>query len=144
MNIAPIFISDSNEDLSKAIIIDGDQHSVWAYILEIDGENQNLIFDGFICSRGTIVKDGAEVKKYISQDFQPPLMKKYKNEYSVQESLSDEHFTIEWDTSKLEVKVKLKNELYLIMNILKKESYSKATSMTGPYGIMIEEYEMNN
>lgn len=135
-----IFLSEVNEHLERAIVIDGDQHTIWAYCLKKVNDKQELLFDGFICSRGTVVKNSQEVKNFIDNDLQPPLMDKYVNEYSIHQSLCSEDFKIEWNNASYMIKIFINDILYLVMDINKGISYSKSILKEGPYGRTINEY----
>lgn len=136
-----IFVSEVNEQIERAIIIDGDEHSVYAYCMKVIDDQQELMFHGFICSRGTVVNFSKEVGNFIGQDFQPPLMEEYRNEYSVGESILNEDFRIEWEEKEKVIKVFLSGVLYLIMDMASQTSYSKSVSKEGPYGRSIDEYD---
>lgn len=136
-----IFVSEINETIERAIIIDGDEHTVWAYLLKMVNEEQELLFEGFICSRGTIVDESTDVNEYIDKGFQPPLLRNYRNEFSMHKNLTNEDFEIIWEIENNRVKVLLKKELYLIMDYKHESSYSKSISNEGPYGKLINEYE---
>lgn len=134
-----IFVSEINAQLKKAIVIDGDQHTVWAYCMEMINDEQELLFDGFLCSRGTTVNESEDVKQYISNDLQPPLMAAYKNEYSIHNSIVNSDFKIEWNGEN--VNVYINDTLFLIMDTKNKISYSKSINQKGPYGIPISAYK---
>lgn len=124
-----IYITVSNEKENLRLIIDGDDHSVWAYV--IDAKNQ-ISFDGFLCSRGTVVDTFDRVNELASNDFHPPLMKDFANEYSVHSEIQNDDIRIDWD--KHLIQVSINDEVYLKMDVRKKESYSKALSKNGAYG----------
>lgn len=100
-----IFISDFNENVNKTLVIEGDEHSVWAYVLNrIDGQN-NIEFQGLLCSRGTLVEDENKIGDYINQGFAPPLLRNFSNEHSVIEELTMKNISIFWDQEKVGVLV---------------------------------------
>lgn len=133
-----IFISEINDQINKALVIDGDQHTVWAYCMEMINDEQELLFNGFLCSRGTIVNKSEDVKRYIGNDLQPPLLETYTNEYSIHNSIVNSDFQIEWKSEV--VKVYINQTLYLIMDMKNRISYSKSINQEGPYGIPISKY----
>lgn len=137
-----IYISEVNESKDFGIVVEGDEHSIWAYFLEIEGDEHKVLFDGFICSRGTVLDSTNEVKNYLKQGKSPPLAKDYLSEYSVHKDVTNEDFEIQW--LKNEIHISMKNEVYLIMNIDEKKSYSKSISRTGPYGHTLDEYKEEN
>lgn len=134
-----ILVSEINEELNKAVVIDGDQHTVWAYCMEMINDEQELLFDGFLCSRGTIVSDSKEVQNYIENELQPPLMEGYKNKYSIHAAIVNDDFKIKWERNT--IRVYINETLYLIMNMKNRISYSKSITKEGPYGKPISNYE---
>lgn len=137
-----IFISDVNMQIARTIVVEGDQHTIWAYCMEMVNEEQEFLFDGFICSRGTLVFDSKAVKNFIDKGLSPPLMERYKNEYSICESVSNDDFEIQWEIEKQLVKIFLNEVLYLIMDLKNACSYSKSILKEGPYGIPIGEFSI--
>ena len=71
--------------------------------MEILNDEQELLFDGFLCSRGTIVDESEDVERYINNDLQPPLMESYKNEYSIHNSIVNSDLKIEWSGEEVKV-----------------------------------------
>lgn len=134
-----IFVSEINRELNRAIVIDGDQHTVWAYCMEMINDEQELLFDGFLCSRGTIVTESEEVQNYIKNGLQPPLMEEYKNEFSIHSAIINDDFKTKWDRNT--IKVYINETLYLVMNMKDQISYSKSIIKEGPYGEPISKYE---
>jgi hypothetical protein len=137
-----IYLSKTNNEQNREVIVEGDDHSVWAYVLKHSDESIGLEFDGFVCSRGTLVENSKEIKGFIDKAISPPLLKKYSNEFSIQKSIENENIVIEWNGN--EIKVKLNGIDFLIMDIKNQKSYSKATSENGPYGIPILEKTNHN
>jgi hypothetical protein len=135
-----IFISEINERINRAIVIEGDEHTVWAYCMKLVDEEKELLFDGFICSRGTIVDKSEEVRNFISNDYQPPLMDEYKNDFSIHESITNEDFRIKWENDSI-IKIFMNEILYLVMDLKSQQAYSKSIKKQGPYGKQIIEYE---
>lgn len=134
-----IFISEVNDNLQRAIVISGDDHSVWAYCMNAEDE-QELLFHGFLCSRGTIVTDNNAVEDYIKDDFQPPLIGEYQNAYSIHESLQNSNFVIEWFEELSIIQIYINHVLYLAMDLEDHISYSKSIDKTGPYGVPLDVY----
>lgn len=135
-----LFISEFNEHLARAIVISGDEHSVWAYCMKVNDEGQELLFHGFICSRGTILEDFSEIEDYVKIDLQPPLMAAYQNEFSIQEPLDNTDFKIEWYEQSGEAQIYLKGLLYLVMDMTNHITYTKSITEEGPYGIPLSVY----
>ncbi len=100
-----IYISKINEEQNREVIIEGDDHSVWAYVLKHSDETIGLEFDGFVCSRGTVVESSDEVKMFIDKGISPPLMEKYANEFSIQNSIENEDIEINWIRNEIKVMV---------------------------------------
>lgn len=131
--------SEYDYELNKCILVQGDTHSVWAYVIDITDHKDEIEFDGFICSRGTIVQTKDEIEAYINDDqgFAPPLLTEYKNEHSVIKNLTETDIEIHWN--KNIVRVFIKGVEYLKMELETKKSYSKGISKSGPYGIPLKE-----
>ncbi len=51
-----IFISEFSYDHNKTIIIEGDENSIWVYLLDSSNKENTIECDGFLCSRGTIIE----------------------------------------------------------------------------------------
>ena len=132
-----IYLSEINEKQNREVVVEGDDHSIWAYVLKHSEESIGIEFDGFICSRGTLVETSKEIKEYINKAISAPLMKRYSNEYSVQSGIKNENIKIDWNGN--EISIKLNGIDFLIMDIENRKSYSKSTSEKGPYGIPITE-----
>ncbi|MDE1208350.1 hypothetical protein [Tenacibaculum larymnensis] len=124
-----IYLTEYNETENRNLIIDSDQHSVWAYVLD---SNNQIEFEGFLCSRGTLVESVENVKEFIAKDFQPPLRKNFANEFSIQSGIKNENLKIVWENNLIRISI---NETeFLKMDTLNKMSYSKAISEKGAYG----------
>ncbi|MEM7374607.1 MAG: hypothetical protein AAF587_38800 [Bacteroidota bacterium] len=130
-----IYISETNAVQRQELIIEGDAHSVWAYVLNLP-ENK-VKFDGFVCSRGTIVERSEEVKEFIAKGISPPLMKRYSNQYSIQTGLESRHIQIDWRENTISIKVREVD--FLILDLENQISYTKAVSNNGPYGSPLTE-----
>ena len=131
-----IYISQHINSINKDIVIEGDKHSVWAYLLDPENENQ-IVLDGFICSKGTIVDSMEIIKDFISEGFAPPLCKDFINDYSIRNDLKEDDIQIL--ISKDSIDIRIADVKYLSMDFNKLKSYSKAISNAGPYGFPITE-----
>jgi hypothetical protein len=136
-----IYLTKLIENGSREIVVEGDDHSIWTYVISHNDERKGIEFDGFVCSRGTMVLDSEEVKKYIDSDFAPPLMKEYSNEYSIQREIEGKDIEISWCGDY--VSVILKGVEFLVMDLKKQQSFSKSTIKIGPYGIPIDQKTLN-
>ena len=125
-----IFIQNRNPFGHENLIIEEDENSIWAYL--IDNEDQ-LIMDGFICSTGKLVESSEEIKTAMDKGSAPPLLSKFKNEHSIQKSLNENDLSIEW-VSEDELIVSINENQFLRMIKSSRESYSKAINNDGPYG----------
>ena len=135
-----IFISDFNEEVNKTLVVEGDEHTIWAYVLNsLDGQN-NIEFQGFLCSRGTLVEEESEIGDYIDQGFAPPLLRSFSNEYSVQEEITANNISIFWDKEKVGVLVD--EVTYLILDYTNKVAYSKGVLEESPYGRPLMDFVM--
>src|SRR5690606_12792820 len=115
-----------------------DIHTVWAYVIDITNNKDEIEFDGFICSRGTIIQTKDEIEAYINDDqgFAPPLLAEYKNEYSIVNDLVESDIKIDWKHNI--VRIFIKGIEYLLMDLDSKKSYSKGISKSGSYGIPLK------
>ena len=135
MNI--IYLQEYNSRSDRHLIIDGDIHSAWVYLINKSSTGQVIEFDGFLCSRGTLIKTSNQIKEYIDNSFQPPLLEKFSNQYCIQADLKEQDITIDWQDEI--IKILIKSEVFLIMDIKDQKSFSKSISAVGPYG-----YPLNN
>lgn len=121
-------------EMNKCVLVQGDIHSVWAYVIDITDNKDEIEFDGFICSRGTLILDEDEIEKYINDDqgYAPPLLTEYKNEFSIMYDLVESDISIDWENNI--VRIFMKGIEYLVMDIDAQKSYSKGISKSGPYG----------
>jgi len=125
-----IFLSENNSQLQMNFLIESDEHSIWGYL--IDAVTNEIIQDGFLCSKGTILGSTAEVKSFIDSGIAPPISKQYSNEYTIQPYIQENEIRINWTTEVVEVFVK--EVRFLSMNWLTKKSCSLTVSTPGPYG----------
>ena len=138
---ADIYLSYHLAEINRTLVIDGDGFSVYAFLLKDDEES--IDFDGFICSTGTLVENETEVKRFIQEGNQPPLMKKYANELSVVEDIKAEDIDVEvLDDETLAVSIR--GRQYMLMDLAEKQSYSIAVSEDGPYGYMLMNSDMDD
>lgn len=113
--MSEIFEFRGNDKQGREVIVEGDDHSIWAYVFKHFNEGAVLEFDGFVCSLGTIVESSEEVKDFIDRNMSAPLMKKYANEFSIQKGIVNKNIEIEWNED--EVVVKVRNAVFLILVI---------------------------
>lgn len=125
-----IYLNHSNAQLNMNFVIEGDDHSIWTYLTNV--LTNEVIQDGFLCSRGTILESASEVKTFIDSGIAPPISKQYSNEYTLQPVIQEDEITINWTTDTVEVFVS--DVRFLSMNWLTKKSYSLSVSTPGPYG----------
>ncbi len=128
-----IYISKHLDSIKKDLIIEEDKHSIWAYLLDSESENDNkIVLDGFVCSTGTVVEKSSDVREYIDNDFAPPISEDFINDFTIQKELQEKDFNIE--TSNKGVIISIKGTEFLILDFINSNSYSKAVSKPGPYG----------
>ena len=127
-----IYKSQLLEDRNLIIIVEGNEYSVFAYIMKNSSAEPIIQQDGFLCSRGTILQSASEVLEYVKNGFSPPLISEFSNDYSVVEKISNKNINIVFENNM--VKIYINEDLYLKMDIDKGISYSKALSKEGPYG----------
>lgn len=127
-----IFISKRIPIGDHQIVIEGDQHTIWAYIFL----NKKILFDGFLCSRGTLIDNLDEVKMFIDKSCAPPLAKSFSNKFSIQKEVTKDDFSIECKESI--VHISINGIEFLRMDIINKKSYSLGVLKEGPYGYPID------
>lgn len=127
-----IFITYDIEFYNKQLVIQGDQHSIWAYVYNVEGTQNTIELDAFICSTGTIVQSSKEIKNYLESGFAPPLAKGFENKHSVIAHLEPSDFRVNIIGSKIEIYVT--NKLYSLIDLETMTAYSISVSKNGPYG----------
>ncbi len=134
-----LFESKYDYEMKKCVLVQGDIHSVWAYVIDITDNKDEIEFDGFICSRGTLIDDSNEIEAFINhnQGYAPPLLSEYKNEYSIINDLVGSDIKIDWKHNI--IRIFIKGIEYLKMDLETKISYSKGISKNGAYGIPLKE-----
>ena len=126
----PIFFSQYNSELDRHLVIEGDDHSVWAYI--VMPESNQIEMSAFLCSRGTLLDNPEEAQDYIRKGSAPPLAKAFATEHAVQANLTEEDIAAEWQMDS--IFVLLKGEEFLEIDLTEKKAFCKAISQPGPYG----------
>lgn len=125
-----IFITSTDFESSRTLLIEEDENSVWAYLLKPNKEG--IDFDGFICAVKNPKAIQAGVVETTKNGSAPALTSAFANKYSFIKKLRKQDIKIVWnDTS---VSVCIKDDVYLVMNLNTKMSYSKGISKSGPYG----------
>jgi len=125
-----IFIQHDSPLGTEKIIIEEDEKSIWAYLVDNNG---NLIQDGFLCSTGALVETKEQVKQAIDKGLAPPLLKNYQNDFSIQKNLTEADFRIDW-VSENEISISIKGTPFLHIVKNKNISNSLAIGDDGPYG----------
>ena len=125
-----IFIEEQSPFLNEKLVVEEDEKSTWVYLVDADN---NILQDAFLCSSGEIVTDIVEMKSVIENNMAPPLMESFRNEFSVQKSLSENDVKVKW-VSENEVKVFLGDKEFVRMLKKEKESYCLGVSKDGTYG----------
>ena len=133
-----IYIALHFDSINKDLIIEEDDHSIWAYILDSERDNK-IVLAGFICSTGTIVKKSSDVKEFIKKDFAAPISEDFINSFTIQKDLQEADFKIDISDSK--VTIFIKDTRFVILDFVHSNSYSKSVSKPGPYGLPIEMIE---
>lgn len=130
----PIFISSKDPNSNCTLLIEEDEYSVWAYLLRPDKEG--IDFDGFLCAVQDPKTIQINVKEAIKNGVAPPLSTTFANKYSYVKKLRKQDIRIVWED--VSVMIYIKDELYLIMNLQTRISYSKGISKRGPFGEPLE------
>ncbi|GAA4841762.1 hypothetical protein [Algivirga pacifica] len=125
-----LYLEISSPYNQETLIIEEDQKSIWAYLLD---HKQGIIMDGFLCSTGTLVNSQQEIKAAIDRGLAPPLQTKFKNNHSIQTNLSEKIISVDW-YSPNQILIYINDILYLKMLSDEQVSYSLAVNQDGPYG----------
>lgn len=133
--MAELYLSNYSQELDRVVVVEGDEHSVWAYVLTPD--QKGIDFDGFLCSRGTLAKNSEEIKSYMEAGCAPPLFAELSTESAIQEDLQTEDIQILWEEQAANIFIR--QELFLVMDIATKTAYSKAVKEDSPYGMVLRE-----
>ncbi|WP_299439794.1 hypothetical protein [uncultured Aquimarina sp.] len=125
-----IFITSTDPISGRTLMIEEDEYSVWVYVLNSD--KQGIDFDGFLCSVVDPESIKISPKEATKNGNAPPLTTTFANKYSYIKNLKSKDIKIYWKQNRIEIK--LKKEMYLIMDLESKTSYSKALSKDCYYG----------
>lgn len=120
-----------NGDAGKILVIDNDEHSIWAFLM--DSETQEILFDGFVCALSQPFENEAAVESLIEEGGAPAITKEFASDLAVQADALDKEFAAEWEDDGY-VFVYLGEELVLVMDLEEEVSFSKAVKKDGPYG----------
>ncbi|MBQ0735937.1 hypothetical protein [Aquimarina celericrescens] len=123
-----VFITATEPIIGRTIIIEQDSYSIWVYLLTPN--KLEIDFDGFLCSVVTPVKPNGTLKDFTIKE--QPLPIEFSNKYSFIKNLNKEDIKIDWQEN--QVILSIKEEVFLIMNMETKTSYSKSLSCNCPYG----------
>ncbi len=125
-----IFITSTDPISGRTLMIEEDEYSVWVYVLNSD--KQGIDFDGFLCSVVDPESITISPQEATKNGNAPPLTTSFSNKYSYIKNLKSKDIKIHWKQNRIEIK--LKKEIYLIMDLESKTSYSKALSQDCYYG----------
>jgi hypothetical protein len=129
-----ILLESYNSDLGKIVILDNDEHSVWAFML--DAETQEIEFDGFVCALSPPFKSEKEVEKLLEDGFSPAITAEYASALAHQPDALAKEFTADWQEDGY-LFIYLGEELFLVMDLEEELSYSKSVGADGPYGMAL-------
>ncbi len=133
-----IYLEILNKNQERSLIIEGDAYSVWAYLLLNREDGHEIEMEGFICSRGTVLESDDQVMDFIRNGLSTPLVKEYQSEFSVQKNISNEDFSVEWSDEV--ITIQLKEEVFLIMDLIRNIACSKSVSKKGIYGTPLTKF----
>ncbi len=125
-----IFITSTDPVSGRTLMIEEDEYSVWVYVLNSD--KQGIDFDGFLCSVVNPESITLTPKEATKNGNAPPITTAFSNKYSYVKNLKSKDIKVYWKQNRIEIK--LKKELYLVMNLETQTSYSKALSKDCYYG----------
>jgi hypothetical protein len=77
-----------------------------------------------------------EVQEYLENGCAPPLTKEFANEFSIQNNVEAKDLSVRYGNNK--VSIGIKEIVFLVMDLDKKQSFSKSINKVGPYGIPLE------
>jgi hypothetical protein len=127
----PIYITKQIDSQSRELIIESDDFSIWAYLMDSENEN-NIILDGFICSLGKVLDSTAEVKDYIEKGYAPPISKDFLNDFTIQNDITEKDIDIKVDSKGISIYIR--DLKFLEMDLINLYSFSRSISKSGPYG----------
>ena len=125
-----IFITSTDSISGRTLMIEEDEYSIWAYMLNKDIEG--IDFDGFLCSVVDPKSITINPKEATKNGNSPPLTNEFSNKYSYIKNINSNDIEISWKDNRIEIK--LKKEIYLVMDLETKTSYSKALAKDCYYG----------
>lgn len=128
-----------NSELGKLVVIDNDEHSVWAFLM--DAETQEIELDGFICALSQPFVSQSEVEKLLEDGFAPAITKEFASEFAYQPNALEKEFVAEWQEDGY-LFIYLDGELVLVMDLDDEVSFSKSISENGPYGLALTDEVM--
>jgi hypothetical protein len=127
----PIYIAKQIDSQSRELIIESDDFSIWAYLIDSENDN-NILLDGFICSLGKVLDSTAEVKDYIDKGYAPPICKDFLNDFTVQKDIVEKDINIKIESKGISIYIR--DLKFLEMDLINLESFSRSISKSGPYG----------
>lgn len=123
-----------NSERGKIVLLDNDENSIWAFIL--DGETQEIEFDGFVCSLTEPFANETDVEKILEAGGAPAITKEFASEFALQPDALTKEFAAEWQDDGY-VFIYLDGELVLVMDLEEEVSFSKSIAENGPYGLAL-------
>jgi hypothetical protein len=129
-----ILLESYNSEQGKILILDNDEHSIWAFVM--DAETQEIIFDGFVCSLSEPFTSEKEVEKLLEEGFSPAITKEFASDFAHQPKALEKEFSAEWQDDGY-VFIYIDSELILVMDLEEEVSYSKSVKENGPYGLVL-------
>lgn len=128
-----IFLTHTDTSSGRTLMIEEEAHTVWAYILCEDKEN--IDFDGFLCAVTDPFSSNITPQEITHGKKDAPLPSVFANKYSYVENLKKKDIKIQWE--KEHVNVFVKKNLYLIMDINTRSSYSRGLLKDCDYGMRL-------
>ena len=131
-----ILFESYNSELEKIVILDNDEHSVWAFVM--DNETQEIEFDGFVCSISEPFSSEKEVEKLLDEGFAPAITTEYAGSECVMSDILEKEFSAVWhDSGYLEISIN--DNTHVIMDLEEQITYSRAIGKDGPYGLSLND-----
>ncbi len=129
-----LFLTYTNATTGRTLIIEEDLYSVWAYILCLTKEAIDL--EGFLCSVTDPKVSEKEVHCTAINKKKRPFPVSLANRYSYVKNLQKKDIQVDWQGECVHVHVR--GDLYLIMNLKTKISYSKGLAKDCLYGKVLK------
>lgn len=126
-----VLLEDYSVEYGKIVVIDNDDHSIYAFIL--DAETQEIEFDAYICSLSEPFENEEDVQDLIDLGFAPAITYEFASDEAVIPDALQKQFEARWiEDGWLEIL--LDGNLITLIDLDEEQSYCKSIAEDGPYG----------